>query len=153
MPTKETTVTGYLESLPDDRRKALEAVRAAIKKKLPAGYEEGILYGGISWFVPKARLATTYNGQPLVLATIVSQKSYMSLHLMSVYGDKQLHDDFVGAYEASGKKLDMGKGCIRFKKLDDLPLDVVANFVSKLTVDRYIETYQKMISSRQRAKK
>ena len=101
-------VDAYLAKLPADRRTALARVRDVVNASLPAGYEEGIQYGGITWFVPTSRLAETYNGQPLALATLASQKSHMALYLMSIYGDTKLRAWFVAAYARAGKKADLG---------------------------------------------
>jgi len=136
------TVDDYIDSLPEERRIAIRAVREAINSKLPQGYEEGIVYDMISWFVPWTRLAETYNNQPLCVASLGAQKSHMSLHLPSVYMDDKLRAWFDKAYKASGKKLDMGKGCVRFKKLDDLPLDVVADVIARVPVDTYVAKYE-----------
>ena len=147
------TVDDYIDSLPEDRRIAIRAVREAVNAKLPAGYEEGIVYDMISWFVPFTRLAETYNGQPLCVASLGSQKSYMTLHLMSVYGDPKVRTWFEKAYKASGKKLDMGKGCLRFRSLDDLPLPVLGELIAKVPVDTYVAQYEKSRATRKSAKK
>ncbi|MHC4953076.1 MAG: DUF1801 domain-containing protein [Planctomycetota bacterium] len=125
---KPTTVKQYLDSLPDDRRKAIQKVRAAVNKGLPKGYKEGIQYGIIGWFVPHSIFPSGYHcdpKQPVPFAGLASQKNYMSLYLMCVYGDKQHETWFVKEWKKTGKKLDMGKSCVRFKSVDDVPLDVV----------------------------
>ncbi len=136
------TVDDYIDSLPEDRRIAIRAVREAVNSKLPPGYEEGVVYDMISWFVPFTRLAETYNGQPLCVASLGAQKNHMALYLMSVYGDEKLKAWFEKAYKASGKKLDMGKSCVRFKKLDDLALDVIGQAIAKVPVDAYVAQYE-----------
>ncbi len=138
-----STPEQYLAKLPDDRREALSRVRDVVNANLPPGYEEGIQYGAITWFVPKSRLAETYNGQPLALATLASQKSHMALYMMCVYGDSKLRSWFEAAYKKAGKKLDMGKACVRFKSLDALPLDVIGQAIAKVPVDAYVATYEK----------
>lgn len=147
------TVDDYIDSLPEDRRIAIRAVREAVNAKLPAGYEEGIVYNMISWFVPFTRLAETYNGQPLCLASLGTQKNYMTLHLMSVYGDDKLRQWFEKAYKASGKKLDMGKGCLRFKNLEALPLPVISEVIAKVPVDTYVDQYEKARANTKTGKK
>jgi hypothetical protein len=147
------TVDDYIDSLPEDRRIAIRAVREAVNAKLPAGYEEGIVYNMISWFVPFTRLAETYNGQPLCLASLGTQKNYMTLHLMSVYGDDKLRQWFEKAYKASGKKLDMGKGCLRFKNLEALPLPVISEVIAKVPVDTYVDQYEKTRANTKTGKK
>src|ERR1043165_5802930 len=93
-----TTVEGYLAKLPPDRREAIARVREVVKDNLPDGYEEGILYGAISWYIPLSRFPVTYNGQPLAVASLASQKNHMALYLMSVYGHPQLEAWFRGAF-------------------------------------------------------
>jgi cell division septation protein DedD len=135
------TVDAYLASLPEDRRAAIAAVRAVINANLPDGYREGMQFGMIGWCVPLARFPDTYNGQPLGLAALASQKQYMALYLMSVYGDRELETWFRDAFAAAGKQLDMGKSCVRFKTLDALPLDVIGQTIAKVPVDAYLAKY------------
>ncbi len=135
-------VDAYLRTLPADRRAALTAIRATINASLPAGYEEGVQFGMISWFVPLSRYPDTYNKQPLCLAGLASQKHHMAIYLMTVYGDPKTASWFKKAYAAAGKKLDMGKSCVRFKKLEDVPLDVIGELITKVDVDAYIKTTQ-----------
>lgn len=139
MKTKPTTVAAYLAALPDDRRAALKAVRAAVRKHLPRGYEEGFGWGMITWSVPLSAYPDTYNGQPLMYAALASQKNYMSFHLACAYMNAPLRKQLADGFEAAGKKLDMGKGCIRFKQLDDLPLDVIGRAVAAVPAKRYVE--------------
>ena len=138
----------YLAELPIERRDAIARVREVVNAKLPRGYEETMQYGMISWIVPTSRLAASYNGQPLAIASLASQKGYMALYLMTVYGDAKLATWFRDAYAKSGKKLDMGKSCIRFKTLDALPLDVIGAAVSKVPVDKYLAMYEANRASR-----
>jgi hypothetical protein len=153
MATSSTkTVDEYLAALPADRRAAIAAVRDTINKHIPRGYEHGMLYGGPAWYVPRSRLAETYNGQPLAVAVLASQKQYMALYLMTVYGDSKLSAWFRKAYAATGKKLDMGKSCIRFKALDALPLGVVGEAVSKVSVDEYVKVYEQSRAGTKAAK-
>lgn len=136
------TPSAYLTSLPAERRAAIARVRDVINAKLPAGFEETIQYGMISWIVPRSRLAETYNGQPLALASLGNQKNYMALYLMTVYGDGKLAAWFRGAFARAGKKLDMGKACVRFKTLDALPLDVIGEVIGKVSVEKYVAIYE-----------
>ncbi|HEU0036736.1 MAG TPA: DUF1801 domain-containing protein [Kofleriaceae bacterium] len=133
-----TTVASYLAALPADRKAAIARVRETINANLPDGYEEGIQYGMISWYVPLSRYPDTYNGQPLALASLASQKSHMALYLISVYGDPELARWFRQAFADAGKKLDMGKSCVRFKTLDALALDVIGETIAKVSVDDFI---------------
>ncbi|HEY8199670.1 MAG TPA: DUF1801 domain-containing protein [Candidatus Limnocylindrales bacterium] len=146
------TPDAYLASLPPERRQALAALRDVIRANLPAGYEEGMQYGMIGYYVPLERFPDTYNGQPLGLAAMASQKGYMSLYLNTVYGDPETDLWFRERYAASGKKLDMGKSCVRFRKLDDLPLDLVAETIARTPVDRYIERYEAVRGSSRKAR-
>jgi hypothetical protein len=148
MTTSE--IGGYLAKLPADRREALAQVRAVINAKLPKGYEERFQYGMISWCVPESVLPAkeVYNKQPLAFASLGSKSSYMTLHLMSVYGDPKERVWLEKAYKQAGKKLDMGAGCLRFKSLEALPLDVIGEVVSHVPVDKYVDAYRAMRASR-----
>jgi hypothetical protein len=138
-----TTVEQYLAELPDARRAAISAVRDVILANLPAGYEETMRWGMISYEIPLARYPDTYNDQPLSYAGLASQKRHLAVYLNSIYADD---DDeatwFTAAYKATGKKLDMGKSCVRFKRLDDLPLELVGETIARTSVDDYITRYE-----------
>ncbi len=131
----------YIASLPDDRREAVATVRDVINRNLPPGYEEGIAYGMIAWWIPLETFADTYNGQPLGLAGIASQKNYISLYLNTVYGDPAEEAWFKERYAESGKKLNMGKSCLRFRRLDEVPLDVIAETIARADLDRTLAHY------------
>jgi uncharacterized protein YdhG (YjbR/CyaY superfamily) len=140
-----STVAEYLAALPADRRAALNAVRRVINEHLPAGYEEGIQFGMISWYVPLSMYPAGYGENPKVplpLVALASQKSGMVLHFLCFYGHPTLSTWFTTEYKKSGKKLDMGKGCIRFKELDDLPLDVVGRTVARVPVEEHMTNYR-----------
>lgn len=145
MQSKATTVAQYLEELPADRREAISAIRDVIRKNLPRGFEEGMQYGMIGYFVPHKLYPAGYHcnpEQPLPFASLASQKNHMALYTMMVYGDPETHAWLVKAWADAGHKLDMGKCCIRFKKLDAVPLDVVAQLFRKVTVKQYIAFYE-----------
>ena len=133
------TVAEYLASLPEDRRGAIKTVRAVVKKNLPAGYKEGMDYGFIGWTVPLSVYPDTYNGQPLCYAALANQKNHMALYLMAAYAEGPIKQRLVKGFRAAGKKLDMGKSCIRFKSLDDLPLDVIAEVAAALPMKKYVD--------------
>lgn len=157
MPGKAATVEQYLSELPDDRRKALEAVRNVILKNLDKGYEEGMQYGMIGYYVPHRVYPPGYHTdprQPLPFAALASQKNHMSLYLMCVCGEGDELRSFQEAWARTGKKLDMGKSCVRFKKLEDLALDVIADTIKRIPARKYIEQYESAIgaSSPRRAK-
>ena len=142
MQSKATTVEEYLSQLPADRRTALEAVRQVILKNLDKDYEEGIQYGMIGYYVPHRVYPAGYHcdpKQPLPFANLASQKNYMALYLMCVYGESDLSRWFRQAWAKTGKKLDMGKACVRFKKLEDLALDVIAEAIRRVPAKKYIE--------------
>jgi Domain of unknown function (DU1801) len=132
----------YVASLPPDRRQAISTVLDVIRRNLPDGFEEGMELGMIAWYVPLERFGDTYNGRPLGLAGLASQKQYMSLYLNAVYGDPQLAEWFRDRYAQSGKRLNMGKSCLRFRSLDDVPLDVIGETIAKVPVDQYVAHYQ-----------
>ena len=136
------TVNEYIGALSPDRREAISAVREVILDHLPEGYEETMQYGMISYVIPLETYAVTYNGQPLEYAALASQKNYMSLYLMNIYGDQEVEHWFIERYRASGKKLDMGKSCVRFKKLDDLPLDLIGEAIARTSVLYFIQRYE-----------
>lgn len=136
------TVDEYLASLPEDRRTEIERVREVVTSKLPPGYEEGMLYGMIGWYIPKSRFADTYNDQPLALAGLAAQKNFNALYLMTPYMDEHIERAFRDGFKAAGKKLNMGKSCVRFKSADDLALDVIGNTIGEIGVDSYIEQYK-----------
>lgn len=140
---KPTTVKAYLDSLPDDRKAALKKVHGALKKAMPKGFEEGLEFGMISWSVPLSRKPDTYNGRPLMYVALASQKSHMAVYLSGVYGDPKVLKAFTAAWAKSGKKLDMGKSCVRFKKLDDLALEAVTDVVARVTVDDFVAQYER----------
>lgn len=140
---RPSTVAGYLRNVPAEQRGVLTKLRGLIRKHLPKGYEEATNWGAITYQVPLKRCPDTYNGQPLCYLAIAAQKQYCSLYLMSVYGhpakQKQLRDGFARA----GKKLDMGKACIRFRTLDDLALGTIADIIAGTPVDAYVAAYEK----------
>lgn len=148
MQSKATTVAKYLEELPPERRAAISAVRNVVLKSLDRDFQEGMQYGMIGYFVPHSVYPAGYHcdpRQPLPYAGLASQKNHMSLYFMSAYGEQDtwLRDQFAKA----GKKLDMGKCCIRFKKLEDLPLDVIGEAIRRVPADKYIAHYESAILS------
>lgn len=142
------SVEAYLASLPEDRRAELERVRRVVKQHLPAGYVEGVGFGMICYSVPLAVYADTYNKQPLMYAALASQKNYLSLYLMPVYPDNRLERQLRDAFAAAGKRLDMGKSCIRFKRADDLELDAIGDIVAAVPMERWIEIARSARSNR-----
>ena len=144
------TVSDYLAALPDDRRAIVSKLRTFVKKHLPKGYKEQIGFGAITYAVPESKLKDTYNGQPLCYTAIAANKNYYSLYLMNAYGDPRKAKALADGFKKAGKKLDMGKSCLRFKSLDDLPLDVVGDVIASTPVDAYVKLY---LDSRKRTAK
>jgi hypothetical protein len=149
--SKATTPDEYLAELPPDRRVAVSAVRDTINANLPAGFEEGMSFGMIAWYVPLERFPDTYNGQPLGLVGLASQKNYISLYLLSVYGDRATEAWFIDRYAASGKKLNMGKSCVRFRSLDDVPLDVIGETIARVDLESFLAHHAGARGSSRRA--
>lgn len=146
MQSKATTVAAYLAALPPDRRAALEAVRKVILENLDGDYEEGMQYGMIGYYVPHRVYPAGYHcdpKQPLPFAGLASQKGHMSLYLCSLYGEFAESESawFVEAWKKAGKKLDMGKACVRFKRLEDVPLEVVGEAIRRTPAKRMIAQY------------
>ena len=140
--TKAPTVDEYLAELPPDRRAAIAAVRKVILDHLPDGHEEAMQYGMIAYVIPLEKYPATYNRQPLAYAALASQKNYMSLYLMNIYSNKEAEQWFIEQYRDSGKKLNMGKSCVRFKRLEDLPVHVIGSAIARTTVEEFIEGYE-----------
>jgi len=148
MQSKAKTVSAYLKELPPERRSAIDAVRTVVLENLPEGYEEIMNYGMIGYVVPQRLYPKGYNGdpdKPLPFACLASQKNYMSLYMMTLYGS--VEDWFREEYTKTGKRLDMGKCCIRFRKLEALPLDVVARAIAMVPVDEFIAYYDSVLES------
>ena len=129
----------YLDGLPDDRRPAIEAVRDVIVAHLPEGYVETMQYGMISYVVPLERRPDTYNGQPLAVASLANQKRHMALYLSGLYASAEDAAWFRARWAETGKKLDMGKSCLRFRTLDAVDLGLVGEAIARIPVDRFLE--------------
>lgn len=113
-----------------------------IRKNLPKGFVEEMAFGMIGYVVPLSAYPKTYNKQPLMLAALGSQKNHMAVYLMTIYGEPGLREWFEAAYRASGKRLDVGKSCVRFRSLDDLPVGLIGEAIGKVDRDRFIATYE-----------
>jgi hypothetical protein len=151
-----TTVDLYLAELPADRRASIQVVRQVILSNLDQGYEEGMQYGMIGYYVPHSLYPSGYHcdpRQPVPFVCLASQKNYLSLYMMSVYGDSDLAKWFQAAWKKTGKKLDMGKSCIRFKRPEDLALDVIGEAISRQPVAKHIEFYEKAIATNKTTKR
>ena len=156
MTSKAKTVKEYLASLPADRRAAISAVREVVLKNLDKDYEEGMQYGMIGFYVPHRVYPPGYHcdpKQPLPFACLASQKNYMSLYLGCTHCDKGQEDWFRKAWAKTGKKLDMGKSCIRFKKVEDLALDLIGEAIKRLPAKKFIDYYETAIKTARKMKK
>jgi hypothetical protein len=136
------TVDQYLGGHSPEKRAVLEEVLAELRRSMPGGYQEGVAYGMIWYSIPLSRFSETYNGMPLGYVALAAQKNYFSLHMMACYegtpGSKRLRKIF----EEAGKKLDMGKACVRFRKVDDLPLPAIGDLIADLSPDQFIQQYE-----------
>jgi hypothetical protein len=142
------TVQQYLNQLPEDRRAVINRVREVILSSLPEGYREAMNWGMISYEVPLERYPKTYNGQPLSYVALAAQKNYYVLYLMGAYQDSEQESLLKEGFSKAGKKLDMGKSCLRFRSVEDLPLDVIGQVVASTPVADYINQYE---TTRQKA--
>lgn len=138
-----TTVSRYLAELPPERRKVVAEVRRVILANLPKGYEEGMEFGMIGYVVPLERYPDTYNSQPLMYAALAAQKNAYSLYLMCAYAETPVGKALRTGFKAAGKKLDMGKSCIRFKRVEDLPLEVIGAAIAAVPLEKYVEIARK----------
>jgi hypothetical protein len=139
--SKATTVQEYLDELPPERRAVIAAVRDVILRNLPKGYVESANWGMLSYEIPLEKYPDTYNGQPLNYVALAAQKNNFAIYLMGACGGSRrawLQEQF----KKAGKKFDMGKSCLRFKKLEDLPLDAIGKEVARVKPEKYIEVYE-----------
>lgn len=153
MRSEATTVERYLAELPTERREAIEAVRSVILDHLPDGYVESMNWGMIAYEVPLETYPDTYNKQPLAFAALASQKNYMAVYLTGIYISDEARDEFEKAYRATGKRFDVGKSCVRFRKLEDLPLELIGETIEAIPVDRLIQRFEESGGSARKAKK
>ncbi len=153
MRSEATTVEQYLAELPADRRETIATVRSVILENLPDGYVESMNWGMIAYEVPLETYPDTYNKQPLAFAALASQKNHMAVYLAGIYISDDARDEFEKAYRATGKRFDVGKSCVRFRKLEDLPLDLIGETIASVPVDRFIERVEESAGSARKAKK
>ena len=146
MTSDAKTPKEYLDSLPEERKKVVSKLRTVIRKNLPKGFKEGMGYGMIGYAVPHSIYPDGYHCDPklpLPFLSVASQKNFIALYHSGIYADKKIHDWFVEQYPKHTKtKLDMGKSCIRFKKLEDIPYDLIGELCTKVTVEDWIKTYE-----------
>tara|TARA_Y100001001_G_C7898585_1_gene270806 strand:+ start:66 stop:551 length:486 start_codon:yes stop_codon:yes gene_type:complete len=154
--SKAKSVEEYMAALPEDRLEAITAIREVILKNLHKGYEEGMQWGMPSYFVPLSAYPAGYNCQPdqaLPFVGFASQKNHMVFYGFCIYMDEELKNRFVADWKKSGKKLDMGKSCVRFKKLEDVPLKVIGDAVKRVPMKKYIKQYEAQLQQTAAGKK
>lgn len=154
MRSDAKTIQQYLAEMPPERREAIEKVRETIlKKNLPSGYEEALNWGMITYQVPLEVYPDTYNKKPLMYAALANQKNHMSVYLTAIYMDEKLNQDFEKSYRETGKRYDVGKSCVRFRKLDDLPLPVIADSIRSMEMDEFINRNRRLSARKSKKKK
>jgi hypothetical protein len=141
--SKATTVDRYLEELPSERQDVISTVREIILENLPQGYTESMNWGMISYGIPLEDYPDTYNGQPLGYLALAAQKRHYSLYMLGVYQDPEQEKKLKEAYKKSGKKMDMGKSCVRFRKIDDLPLEIIGELIASTPPEALIALYDR----------
>lgn len=154
MQSSATTIAGYLEELPEERRAAMKKLHSVVKKNIPKGFKDLMQYGMISFVVPHNLYPAGYHCKPsdaLPFMSIASQKNFIAVYHMGVYSDPKINRWFTEAYaKTNAGKLDMGKSCIRFKKPDKIPFELIGELSSKITVDEWIRIYEKILHTRQK---
>jgi hypothetical protein len=147
MTIKSSTPEEYIQNLPEDRISPVRKIRQIILKNLPKGFEEGIGYGMLSYHVPKTIYPAGYHCDtklPVPFMNVASQKNFVALHHMGMYAIPELLEWFVTEYpKHSSKKLDMGKSCVRFKKMEDIPFELIGELVTKMSVQDWVDLYEK----------
>jgi uncharacterized protein YdhG (YjbR/CyaY superfamily) len=149
MQSTAKTVNDYLNELPEERKEAFLKLRSSILKNLPKGFEEQMSYGMLGFVVPHSIYPNGYHCNtklPLPFINIGSQKNFFAMHHLGIYANPELLEWFTNEYpKHSAQKLDMGKGCVRFKKLDQIPIDLIAELAGKMTVEDWINCYETQI--------
>lgn len=153
MRSDAKTIQQYLAEMPPERREAIEKVRETILKNLPSGYEEALNWGMITYQVPLDVYPDTYNKKPLMYAALANQKNHMAVYLTAIYMDEKLNQDFEKSYRETGKRYDVGKSCVRFRKLDDLPLPVIADSIRSMEMDEFINRNRGLSARKSKKKK
>jgi len=139
MRSEARSIKEYFNSLPSDRREVIQTVRNAILENLPGGFEEAFNFGMITYQVPLKVFPDTYNNQPLMYAALAAQKKQYAVYLMGIYADSAKLKEFEKAYKATGKRYDVGKSCVRFRRLDDLPLDVMGEAIASIEMGKFVD--------------
>ena len=150
MKSSATIVEEYLKELTPERRIAIETVRKVILDNLPPGYEEAMNWGMIAYQVPLATYPDTYNGQPLMYAALASQKKHMAVYLTAIYLDDGARERFEADYLQTGKRMDAGKSCVRLRKLDDVPLELIGRAISYMEMAEFVSRMKALRSRKAR---
>lgn len=153
MQSSASTVEQYLTEIPENRRETIKKVRETILKNLPEGYEEVMNWGMITYQVPLEIYSNTYNRKPLMYVALASQKQHMSIYLTGIYIDNKTRQEFEMAYKATGKMYDVGKSCVRFRKLEDLPLELIGKSITMFGISEFVEKVKEAHSDRNNKKK
>ncbi len=148
MQSNAANIEEYINSLPEDRAAQITQVRKVILDHLPPGYEETMNWGMITYQVPLKVYPDTYNKQALLYAALASQKNHMAVYLSGIYMFEDRHTAFEAAYRETGKRLDLGKSCVRFRKVEDLPLDIIGRTIASLPMADFVEHVKKVHSPR-----
>ena len=148
MQSDAKTVDQYISELPPERKEAIKKVRQVILENLPEGYEEAMNWGMISYEIPLETYPDTYNKKPLMYAALASQKNHMAVYLSGIYLSEKARQDFETAYTATGKRFDVGKSCVRFRKLDDLPLKLIGKAIASVSVEELVNRTKKVHGKR-----
>jgi uncharacterized protein YdhG (YjbR/CyaY superfamily) len=139
MKSTAITITDYLAEIPEERRGTIKKVRETILENLPEGYEEALNWGMITYQVPLEVYPDTYNKKPLMYAALANQKNHMAVYLTGIYMDEDLYQNFEENYRNTGKRYDVGKSCVRFRKLEDLPLELIGESIGAISMEDFIE--------------
>lgn len=138
MKSDAKTPEEYVASLPEERHDAIAELRDVILDNLPDGYVESMNFGMITYEVPLETYPETYNGQPLMYAALASQKNHFAVYLSGIYQDDGRRDAFLDAYRETGKRLDVGKSCVRFRNVEDVPFDVIGDAIAAVPVAEFV---------------
>lgn len=143
MRSDAKSVDDYVAELPESRHEAITELRATILENLPDGYQENMNFGMITYEVPLEVYPDTYNGQPLMYAALASQKNHFAVYLSGIYQDSDRRDEFLEKYKATGKRLDVGQSCVRFRKLEDVPFEVIGDAIAAVPMEEFVAVAKK----------
>lgn len=137
-------VAAYFDALPEERQAVVLPVFETVAAAMPAGYRLGMQWRMPGWTVPLSTLPDTYNTQPLGYVSLAAQKNYNSLYLMALYSDSEKEREFCAAWTRDGRRLDMGKSCLRFRRLEDVDLPLIAEAVAAFPLERFVDLYERL---------